>query len=84
MNTIFVKWTSNNIRVNKLDSKKLEIQIGSILGQGAVSEKQFSSILGMKNDIKSHEGMTELLQKLGYTITEAGDEFIFDLQTEEE
>ena len=84
LNTIFVKWASNNIKENKLDSKKLEIQIGSILGQGTVSEEQFSSILGMENNIKSHQGMTELLQKLGYNITEAGDEFIFDLQTEEE
>lgn len=84
LKTIFAKWASNNIKENKLDRKKLEIQIGSILGQGAVSEKQFSSILEMENNIKSHEGMTELLQKLGYSITEAGDEFIFDLQTEEE
>lgn len=84
LNTIFAKWASNNIKENKLDSKKLEIQIGSILGQGAVSEEQFSSILGMESNIKSHQGMTELLQKLGYNITEAGDEFIFDLQTEEE
>ena len=84
LNTIFAKWAANNIKENKLDRKKLEIQIGSILGQGAVSEKQLSLILGMENNIKSHEGMTELLQKLGYSITEAGDEFIFDLQTEEE
>ena len=84
LNTIFAKWASNNIKENKLDSKKLEIQIGSILGQGAVSEEQFSSILGMESNIKSHQGMTELLQKLGYNITEAGDEFILDLQTEEE
>ena len=84
LNAIFSKWVSNNIKENELKSKKLGIQIGSILGQGTVSDKQLSTMLGMENNIKSHEGMTELLQRLGYNITEVGDEFIFDLQTEEE
>ena len=84
LSAIFAKWVSNNIKENKLNSKKLEIQIGSILGQGAVSEKQFSSFLGMENNIKSHEGMTELLQKLGYNFTKEDEEFTFDLQSEEE
>lgn len=84
LNAIFSKWVSNNIKENKLKSKKLEIQIGSILGQGIVSDKQLSTILGMKNNIKSHEGMTELLQKLGYNFTKGEDEFSFDLQIEEE
>lgn len=84
LSTIFAKWVANNIKGNKLNSKKLEIQIGSILGQGAFSEEQFSSMLGMPTNIKSHEGMTDLLQKLGYNFSEAGDEFTFDLQTEEE
>ena len=84
LNAIFSKWVSNNIKENKLKSKKLEIQIGSILGQGIVSDKQLSTILGMKNNIKSHEGMTELLQKLGYNFTKEEDEFSFDLQIEEE
>ena len=84
LSTIFSKWVSNNIKENKLKTKKMEIQIGSIIGQGAVSEKQLSTILGMENNIKSHKGMTELLQKLGYNITKGKDEFIFDLQTEEE
>lgn len=84
LNAIFSKWVSNNIKENELKSKKLGIQIGSILGQGTVSDKQLSTMLGMENNIKSHEGMTELLQRLGYNITEVGDQFIFDLQTEEE
>ena len=84
LNTIFAKWVSNNIKENELNNKKLEIQIGSIIGQGAVSDKQLSTMLGMENNIKSHDGMTELLQRLGYNITEVGDQFIFDLQTEEE
>ena len=84
LSAIFSKWVIKNINERTLDRKKLENLIGSFIGDGTLSEEQFSSILGMESNIKSHQGMTELLQKLGYNITEAGDEFIFDLQTEEE
>ena len=84
ISAIFSKWIAKNIKEKSLDKKKLENLIGSFIGAGTISEKQFSSILEMENNIKSDEGMTELLQKLGYSITIAGNEFIFDLQTEEE
>lgn len=86
LNVIFSKWVTKNINENSLKSKKMEIQIGSFLGQGLVSEKQFSLILGMQNNIKSHEGMTEILEKLGYNLVKNQNKtkFTFELQTEEE
>ena len=86
LNVIFSKWVTKNINENSLKSKKMQIQIGSFLGQGLVSEKQFSLILGMQNNIKSHEGMTEILEKLGYNLVKNQNKtkFTFELQTEEE
>jgi len=84
ISAIFAKWIAKNIKEKSLDKKKLENLIGSFIGAGTLSEKQFSSILGLENNIKSHEGMIELLQKLGYRNVEGDEEFIIDLQTEEE
>lgn len=86
LNHLFSKWLGKTIQENKLSKAKFKSLIGSILGQGRYSGKQFSSLYGLTNDITSHKGRVELLEYFGFKLAEkqSQKEFIFASLHEEE
>ena len=70
LHQLFSKWLGKTIKDNKLSKAKLKSLIGSVLGQGSYSGKQFSKLYGLKQDVTTHKGRVELLEFFGFQLAE--------------
>lgn len=83
---LFSKWLGKTINDNKLSKAKLKSLIGSILGQGSYSGKQFSNLYGLNQDVTTHKGRIELLEFFGFQLAEkqSQKQYVFISLHEEE
>ena len=86
LHQLFSKWLGKSINDNKLSKAKFKSLIGSVLGQGSYSGKQFSNLYGLRQDVTTHKGRVELLEFFGFQLSEkqSQKQYIFVSLHEEE
>ena len=86
LHQLFSKWLGKTINDNSLSKAKLKSLIGSILGQGSYSGKQFSNLYGLNQDVTTHKGRIELLEFFGFQLAEkqSQKQYVFISLHEEE